>query len=148
MLYSAPLLTLMVVGTLVPLTVIAFDTCRLDGATLCSVMKLKGFGTALVPVPVNCTSVGDEVALLVMLSVPLRLPSLAGANVTSIVQLVPLRAALQSLVWEKSPLAAILLMRAPLVPVTVTLRVALGTPTVCGPNASAPGSARSVTAHD
>src|SRR5580658_4402377 len=148
MLNSAPLLTLMVVGTLVPLTVIAFDTCRLDGFTLRSVMKLKGFGTALVPVPVSCTSVGEEAALLVMVSMPLRLPSLPGANVTSIVQLVALRAALQLLVCEKSPLATILLMRAPLVPVTVTLCVALGTPTVCGPNASTPGSATSVTAHD
>src|ERR1700746_2266070 len=101
MLYSAPALTLIVVDTFVPVTVIGFDTWLLPGATLVSGVKLKGFGTALVPVPPSATVVGDGDALLVMVSVPLRLPSLVGANVTSIEQLVPFKAALQLFVSVK-----------------------------------------------
>ena len=127
MLYSAPLLTLMVVGTFVPVTVIAVDTCTVEGSTLLSGTKLKGFGTALVPVPLSMTTVGEADALLVITSVPFRLFSLPGVNTTSMVQLVPaVSAALQLLVCVKSPVVAILLISAPLVPVTVIVRAALG----------------------
>src|SRR6185437_9192610 len=92
MLYWAPPLTLIVVGTFVPVTVIGFDTCMLEGATLLSGTKVNLPGTALVPVPESVTVVGEEAALLVMVSVPARLPSAVGVNTTWIVQLLPLSA--------------------------------------------------------
>ena len=147
MLYSAPLLTLMVVGTLVPVTVIGVDTCVVPGSTLLIGTKWKGLGTALMPVPVSVTVVGEGEALLVMSKVPLRVPSLAGVKTTWIVQLVPFRAALQSLVWLKFPVVAMLLMSAPLVPVTIMVCAALGAPTVCGAQDNVPGLASSVAAH-
>src|SRR6185312_635479 len=148
MLYWAPPLTLIVVGTFVPVTVIGFDTGRLEGATLLSGTKVNLPGTALVPVPESVTVVGEEAALLVMVSVPARLPSAVGVNTTWIVQLLPLSAALQSLVWLKSPLEAKLVMVAPLVPVRMMVCALPGAPTVCGPNDSVPGLAARVTAQD
>ena len=137
MLYSAPLLTLMVVGTFVPVTVMALETYGGRGFTLLSGMKLKAFGTALVPVPLSVTIVGEEDALLVMTTVPFRLASLVGVNTTSMLQVVPLvSATLQLLVCVKSPVVVMLLISAPLVPVTVMVCAALGAPTVCGPNDS------------
>src|SRR5579862_3794631 len=99
-LYSAPLLTLMVVGTFVPVTVIGFDTTTVDVPTLLSGVRLNGVGTALVPVPLRVTVVGVTEALLVISSAPFRVPSLPGVKVTSMVQLFPLSAALQLLVCE------------------------------------------------
>src|ERR1700729_291368 len=148
MLYSAPLPTLMVVGTLVPVTLIGVDTCGVPGSTLVSGTKWKGLGTALMPVPLSVTVVGAAEALLVMSKVPLRLPSLAGVNMTWMVQLVPLRGALPSLLWLKFPVVAILLMSAPLVPVTIMVCAALAAPTVCGAKDNVPGLASSVTAHE
>ena len=89
MLYSAPLLTLIGDGTLVLSTVMALETCTLERSTLLSGVKLNGLGAALVPVPERLTCVvtgGDEVALLTMVKVPLRLPSLVGVKTTLIVQ--------------------------------------------------------------
>ena len=57
-------------------------------------------------------------------------------------------AALQLSVWAKLPVVAMLLISAPLVPVTVMAWAALGAPTVCGANDSVPGLASSVTAHE
>ena len=71
-----------------------------------------------------------------------------GVNTTSMVQVVPaVSATLQLLVCVKSPVVAMLLISAPLVPVTVMVCTALGAPTVCGPNESVAGLATSVTTH-
>jgi len=102
MLYWAPLLTLIGEGTLVLATVMALETCLLDRSTLLSGVKLKGLGVALVPVPDRLTcvvTVGDEVALLRMVRVSLRLPSLVGVKTTLIVQ-----------VWEAVRVAGQLLV--------------------------------------
>src|ERR1700760_715138 len=55
MLYWPPALTLIGEGTSVFETVIAFDTCTLEGSTLTSGVKLNGLGMALVPVPPSVT---------------------------------------------------------------------------------------------
>src|SRR5882757_2851353 len=89
MLYCAPLLTLIGEGTLVFATVMALETCTLDGITLLSGVKLKALGTALMPVPDSVTTeviVGEAAALLKMVRVPLRLPSALGVKPTWIVQ--------------------------------------------------------------
>src|SRR5580658_3211959 len=98
MLYSAPALMLMVVDAVVPVTVIGFDTWVLEGSTLLSGTSLKVSGMVLTPVPLSVTVAGEAAELLVITTVPLRLPSLVGVNRTWMVQLVPVvSGALQSL---------------------------------------------------
>lgn len=64
--------------------------------------------TAIVgPAPVRLTDCGEPVALSVMDSVPVRVPSTVGLNVTAIVQLAPAAAVVPQLFdWAKSPVAA------------------------------------------
>ena len=91
-LYCAPALTLIGEGTSVFATEMELETCTLDGSTLMSGVKLNALGTELMPAPVNVTvevTVGDAAALLKMVSVPLRLPSAVGVNVTLMVQVWP-----------------------------------------------------------
>lgn len=54
-----------------------------------------------------------------MVIVPVLLPATVGANFTVIAQLAPAAMVLQLLVWEKSPLAAMLLMVRDALPVFV-----------------------------
>jgi len=92
MLYCPPALTLMGEGTSVLATVMVLETCTLAGSTLNSGVKLKALGTSLVPVPDSVTvevTVGDALALLKIVRVPLRLPSAVGVKVTLIVQVCP-----------------------------------------------------------
>ena len=73
-------------------------------------------GAVDVPDPDRLTAWGLPVALSAIVSVPVRVPDIVGANVTLIVQCAPARTeAPQVLVWAKSPLA----------PMLVTLNVAL-----------------------
>ena len=55
---------------------------RLDGL-------VASVTTAAVPVPLSATVVGELGALLVMLTVPVRLPAVVGANCTSNVSVLP-----------------------------------------------------------
>ena len=66
MLYCPPTLTLIGEGTLVFATVMALETCMLDGSTLNSGVKLNALGTELVPVPSSVmveVTVGEALAL-------------------------------------------------------------------------------------
>jgi len=92
MLYWPPALTLMGEGTSVFITVMTLEICTLEGSTLMSGVKLKVFGIELIPVPPKVTvevTGGEAVALLMMVSVPLRLPSAVGVNITLMVQEFP-----------------------------------------------------------
>ena len=92
--------------TLVPSTVMALDTSGFEGSTSFNAVKLKGSGVVLVPTPDNAIESGEEGASLVMVNVPLRLPSAVGLNVTKTVHVAdPTSADWQLLVSEKSPLA-------------------------------------------
>ena len=67
MLYCPPVLTLIGAGRSVLATVMAFDTCTLDGSTLMSGVKLNGLGIELMPVPDSVTTdvaVGEAAMLL------------------------------------------------------------------------------------
>ena len=84
-LYCPPALTLMGEGTSVLDTMMEFETCALEGSTFNSGVKLNALGTELVPVPDRVTvevTVGEALALLEIVSVPLRLPSAVGVKVT------------------------------------------------------------------
>ena len=104
MLYCPPALILIGAGTSVLATVMEFDICTLNGSTLMSGVKLNGLGIELMPVPVSVTtavSVGEPARLLLMVSVPLRLPDAVGAKTTLMVHVCPaVRAAGQLFVCE------------------------------------------------
>jgi hypothetical protein len=93
-----------------------------------SAEKLKEAGerltTGAVPVPVRLTVCVAGLALSVSVIEPLREPVAVGVNVTLIVQ-EALAATLepQVLVWEKSPLAAMLVMLRVALPVLLRVRV-------------------------
>src|ERR1700691_5232266 len=93
--------------TLVPSTVMAFDTSDFERSTPFNAVKLKGSGVVPVPTPDSGIESGEEGASLVMVNAPSRLPSAVGLNVTDTVQVAdPTRAVVgQLLVSEKSPLA-------------------------------------------
>jgi hypothetical protein len=86
----------------------------------------------LLPVPVSVTVCGLPVALLVMLSVPLRVPVVVGVNVMATVQLAPAASvAAQVVLRAKSPLAVMPVMDRLLpLPVSVTIWTALVLPCV------------------
>src|SRR5262249_19844889 len=76
-------------------------------------------------------TLGSEVALLVTVTLPLRVPALVGVKVTLTVQLLPAaRLAGQVLVSAKSPLAPILVMDKAAFPefISVTFRAELVVP--------------------
>ena len=89
---------------------------RLEGATVT-------VGT--IPVPVKLTVCGLPLALSVIDRVPPRAPLVVGVKVTLTVQFAPTARlellAGQVLVWEKSPLAPMLLMMTGTVPVLLTV---------------------------
>jgi hypothetical protein len=107
--------------TLVPSTVMALDTSGFEGSTSFNAVKLKGSGVVLVPTLDNAIESGEEGASLVMVNVPLRLPSAVGLNVTDTVQVAdPTRAVVeQLLVSEKSPLALTAVTTGPPLPDSV-----------------------------
>ncbi len=73
-------------------TVTALETCTLEGSTLTNGVKLNALGAELVPVPDNMTvdvTVGDALALLKIVSVPVLLPSADGVKVTLMVHVCP-----------------------------------------------------------
>ena len=63
-----------------------------------------------VPVPASAMVSGLPGALSIIVTVPLRVPEAVGVNVTQMVQVTPALRQTQLLVWEKSPLAVMLLM--------------------------------------
>jgi hypothetical protein len=90
--------------------------------------KVKEVGerltTGAVPVPVRLTVCVVGLALSVMVTTPVRVPVAVGLKVTLRVQLaLAARLEPQVLVWEKSPLAVMLLMLRVALP--VLLRVTL-----------------------
>ena len=80
--------------------------------------------TGAVPVPVRLTDWVAGLALSVIVTAPVRVPAAVGLKVTLRVQLaLAARLAPQVLVWEKSPLAVMLVMLRVALP--VLLRVTL-----------------------
>jgi hypothetical protein len=88
--------------------------------------KVKEVGerltTGAVPVPVRLMVWVEGVALSVMVTAPVLVPAAVGLKVTLRVQLAP-TATLepQGLVWEKSPLTVILVMRRVALPVFLSV---------------------------
>jgi hypothetical protein len=88
--------------------------------------KVKETGERLIPgalpVPVRAMVSGSPSALSVMVTAPLRVPAAVGVKVTLMVQLAPaVTLPPQVLVWEKSPLAVMLVMLRPALPVFVSV---------------------------
>ena len=76
-------------AAVVPLTVMALETCTLVGSTFMSGVKLNAFGAVFTPVPDRGTTVvitGEAAAVLMMVRVPFRLPRAVGVKVTVTVQ--------------------------------------------------------------
>src|SRR5450755_2913448 len=95
----------------------------LDDPTV-TVPKLRSVGDnwMKVPVPVNDTVCGLEIALSVTLMLPVRVLSVVGLNLTVMLQLAPAATLVpQVLISSKSPLAAMLVMVNVAVPVLVRL---------------------------
>jgi len=90
--------------------------------------------TGAVPVPVRLTDWVAGLALSVIVTAPVRVPAAVGLKVTLRVQLaLAARLAPQVLVWEKSPLAVMLVMLSVALPVLLrmTLWALLLVPTAC-----------------
>jgi hypothetical protein len=90
------------------------------------VRKAKEVGerltTGAVPVPVRLTVWVPGLALSVMVTPPVRVPAAVGLKVTLSVQLAPAaRLEPQVLVWEKSPLAVMLVMLRVALPVFLSV---------------------------
>jgi hypothetical protein len=104
------------------------------------------FVDVAVPVPVRLTVLGLFVALLVMVSVPVREPAAVGAKVTPTAQTAPTAMLVpQVLVWAKSPKVAMVPTDAAAVPAfrTVIDCDALVPPTAVLPNVRLAGSTES-----
>src|SRR5690348_7966612 len=90
------------------------------------------FVELLMPEPVSPTVSGLLLALLVTVSVPVRVPPVVGVNLTDTVQEAPTATLVQLFVWLKSPVAATPETVAAVVPelVTVTVWAAVLEPTI------------------
>ena len=116
----------------------------------CCAGKVKEVGERLTvgaatPVPVRLTVCVAGLALSVMVTAPVRVPAAVGLKVTLRVQLAP-AATLepQVLVWEKSPLAVMLVMLRAALPVLLerdALSAAAGAHRLCGESQGSGGEA-------
>jgi hypothetical protein len=99
------------------------------------------------PVPVRFSVCGEFDAVSVIVSVPVRVPTLVGVNVTLAVQLPPPASVLPHvLVSAKSPVVANeIVVDSPPVFFTVTTLAALVVPSVCAANVSVVGVAVTIT---
>src|SRR5919204_4785553 len=104
----------------------------------------------LPPVPDSATLVGLFVALLLMVSVPVRVPEAVGRKVTLTVHEPPAAMLLQLFVWAKSPVTDTPETEAVALPVLVTVTACAALVVLTGwlPNVSEVGLALSVAEFD